>query len=64
LALPELTPTCMTLELADRSITEPIGIAEDVFVNVGKFQFPADFGSPLSIIHTARYRQKSYSQSH
>ncbi|GJU13403.1 reverse transcriptase domain-containing protein [Tanacetum coccineum] len=25
LALPELTPTCMTLELADRSITEPIG---------------------------------------
>ncbi|GJU55029.1 reverse transcriptase domain-containing protein [Tanacetum coccineum] len=31
------------LELADRSITEPIGIAEDVFINVGKFQFPADF---------------------
>ncbi|GJS48193.1 reverse transcriptase domain-containing protein [Tanacetum coccineum] len=31
------------LELADRSITKPIGIAEDVFVNVGKFQFPADF---------------------
>ncbi|GJS73328.1 reverse transcriptase domain-containing protein [Tanacetum coccineum] len=29
LSLPELTPTCMTLELADRSITEPIGIAED-----------------------------------
>ncbi|GJY01862.1 hypothetical protein Tco_0360014, partial [Tanacetum coccineum] len=28
--LPELTPTCMTLELADRSITEPIGIAKDV----------------------------------
>ncbi|GKC90961.1 reverse transcriptase domain-containing protein [Tanacetum coccineum] len=43
LTLPELTPTCMTLELADRSITKPIGIAEDVFVNVGKFQFPADF---------------------
>ncbi|GKA43969.1 reverse transcriptase domain-containing protein [Tanacetum coccineum] len=33
----------LTLELADRSITKPIGIAEDVFVNVGKFQFPADF---------------------
>ncbi|GJX43679.1 hypothetical protein Tco_0260355 [Tanacetum coccineum] len=30
-------------KLADRSITKPIGIAEDVFVNVGKFQFPADF---------------------
>ncbi|GKA22596.1 reverse transcriptase domain-containing protein [Tanacetum coccineum] len=43
LSLPELTPTCMTLELADRSITKLIGIAEDVFVNVGKFQFPADF---------------------
>ncbi|GJU52785.1 reverse transcriptase domain-containing protein [Tanacetum coccineum] len=26
-----------------RSITKRIGIAEDVFVNVGKFQFPADF---------------------
>ncbi|GJX31346.1 reverse transcriptase domain-containing protein [Tanacetum coccineum] len=30
LSLPELTPTCMTLELADHSITEPIGIAKDV----------------------------------
>ncbi|GJT54312.1 reverse transcriptase domain-containing protein [Tanacetum coccineum] len=29
LSLLELTPTCMTLELADRSITKPIGIAED-----------------------------------
>ncbi|GKE45293.1 reverse transcriptase domain-containing protein [Tanacetum coccineum] len=36
-------PTCMTLELADRSITEPIGIAKDVRLMVGKFQFPADF---------------------
>ncbi|GJS03999.1 reverse transcriptase domain-containing protein [Tanacetum coccineum] len=35
--------TCMTLELADRSITEPIGIAKDVRLMVGKFQFPADF---------------------
>ncbi|GJZ88490.1 reverse transcriptase domain-containing protein [Tanacetum coccineum] len=33
----------MTLELADRSITQPIGIAEDVDVKVGKFQFLADF---------------------
>ncbi|GJR02744.1 reverse transcriptase domain-containing protein [Tanacetum coccineum] len=41
--LPELTHTCMTLELADRSITQPIGIAEDVDVKVGKFQFSADF---------------------
>ncbi|GJW07061.1 reverse transcriptase domain-containing protein [Tanacetum coccineum] len=43
LSLPELTPTCMTLELADHSITEPIGIAKDVRLMVGKFQFPADF---------------------
>ncbi|GJX87036.1 reverse transcriptase domain-containing protein [Tanacetum coccineum] len=43
LSLPELTPTRMTLELADRSITRPKGIAEDVFVKVGKFHFPADF---------------------
>ncbi|GJW63448.1 hypothetical protein Tco_0115332 [Tanacetum coccineum] len=50
LSLPELTPTCMTLELADRSITEPIGIAEDVFVNVGKFQFPADFVARLPFV--------------
>nr|GEX55194.1 reverse transcriptase domain-containing protein [Tanacetum cinerariifolium] len=31
LSLPELTPTRMTLELADRSITRPKGVAEDVF---------------------------------
>ncbi|GJR54439.1 reverse transcriptase domain-containing protein [Tanacetum coccineum] len=43
LSLPELTPTCMTLELADRSITQLIGIAEDVYLKVGKFKFPADF---------------------
>ncbi|GKF18256.1 reverse transcriptase domain-containing protein [Tanacetum coccineum] len=42
-SLPELTPTCMTLELADRSITQPIGIAEDVYLKVGKFKFLADF---------------------
>ncbi|GKC37105.1 reverse transcriptase domain-containing protein [Tanacetum coccineum] len=30
-------------KLLDRPITNTIGIAEDVFVNVGKFQFPADF---------------------
>ncbi|GJY54899.1 reverse transcriptase domain-containing protein [Tanacetum coccineum] len=43
LSLPELTPTCMTLELVDQSISRPIGTAEDVYVKVGKFQFPADF---------------------
>ncbi|GKC28803.1 reverse transcriptase domain-containing protein [Tanacetum coccineum] len=43
LSLPELTPTWMTLELADRSITYPNGLAEDVFVKVGKFHFPTNF---------------------
>nr|GEZ44567.1 reverse transcriptase domain-containing protein [Tanacetum cinerariifolium] len=43
LSLPELTPTLMTLELADRSISRPIGVAEDVFIKVGKFHFSADF---------------------
>ncbi|GJR40410.1 reverse transcriptase domain-containing protein [Tanacetum coccineum] len=45
LSLPELTPTQMILELADRSTTRPTGIAEDVFVRVGKFHFPADFSA-------------------
>nr|GEZ68166.1 DNA-directed DNA polymerase [Tanacetum cinerariifolium] len=43
LSLRELTPTRMTLELADRSITRSKGFAEDVFVKVGKFHFPTDF---------------------
>ncbi|GJU54213.1 reverse transcriptase domain-containing protein [Tanacetum coccineum] len=43
LSLPELTPTRMTLELADRSFTRPKEVAEDVFVKVGKFHFPTDF---------------------
>nr|GEU93118.1 reverse transcriptase domain-containing protein [Tanacetum cinerariifolium] len=43
LSLPEITPNQMTLELADRSITRPKGVVEDVFVNVGKFHFSTDF---------------------
>nr|GEV45508.1 DNA-directed DNA polymerase [Tanacetum cinerariifolium] len=43
LSLPELTFTQMILELVDRSTTRPAGIAEDVFVKVGKFHFPTDF---------------------
>ncbi|GJY82182.1 reverse transcriptase domain-containing protein [Tanacetum coccineum] len=37
ISLLELTLTCMTLELADHLISQPIGIAEDVYVKVGKF---------------------------
>nr|GEV64002.1 reverse transcriptase domain-containing protein [Tanacetum cinerariifolium] len=43
LSLPELSPMCMTLKLADRSISRPVEVAEDVFVKVGTFHFPADF---------------------
>ncbi|GJV96200.1 reverse transcriptase domain-containing protein [Tanacetum coccineum] len=43
LGLGALTPTRMTLELANRSITHPMGIAEDVVVRVDGFTFLADF---------------------
>ncbi|GJV33837.1 reverse transcriptase domain-containing protein [Tanacetum coccineum] len=43
LSLPELTPTRMTLELATQIVAYPAGIAEDDFVQVGKFTFPANF---------------------
>nr|GEW67295.1 reverse transcriptase domain-containing protein [Tanacetum cinerariifolium] len=43
LSLPKLTPTCMTLELADRSVSKPIDMAKDVSFKVGVFHFPADF---------------------
>nr|GEU58647.1 reverse transcriptase domain-containing protein [Tanacetum cinerariifolium] len=43
ISLPNLSPTCMTQELADRSISPPVGVVEDVFVKVGTFLFPADF---------------------
>nr|GEY79543.1 reverse transcriptase domain-containing protein [Tanacetum cinerariifolium] len=43
ISLSELTPTCMTLELTDRSVSKPIGIAKDVSIKVGVFHFPADF---------------------
>nr|GEY81088.1 reverse transcriptase domain-containing protein [Tanacetum cinerariifolium] len=41
--LPTLNNTKMVLELADRTISKPTGVAENVFVKVGKFYFPADF---------------------
>nr|GEU66863.1 DNA-directed DNA polymerase [Tanacetum cinerariifolium] len=41
--LPKLTPTWMTLELADRFVTCSKGVAKDVFVKVGKFYLPTDF---------------------
>ncbi|GJT28778.1 reverse transcriptase domain-containing protein [Tanacetum coccineum] len=43
LQLSGLTETKMVLELADRTISKPTGVAENVFVKVGKFYFPCDF---------------------
>nr|GFA76455.1 reverse transcriptase domain-containing protein [Tanacetum cinerariifolium] len=43
LRLPTLNDTKMVLELADRTISISTGVAENVFVKVGKFYFPADF---------------------
>nr|GEU84323.1 reverse transcriptase domain-containing protein [Tanacetum cinerariifolium] len=33
----------MLLELADQTISKPTGVAENVFMKVGKFYFPVDF---------------------
>nr|GEV71786.1 reverse transcriptase domain-containing protein [Tanacetum cinerariifolium] len=43
LRFPTLNDTKMVLELADRTISKPTGVAENVFVKVRKFYFPADF---------------------
>nr|GEV57726.1 reverse transcriptase domain-containing protein [Tanacetum cinerariifolium] len=43
LRLPTLNDTKMVLELADRTISKPTGVAENVFMKVGKFYFPDDF---------------------
>nr|GFB60510.1 hypothetical protein [Tanacetum cinerariifolium] len=43
LRLPTLNDTKMVLELVDRTIFKPTGVAENVFVKVDKFYFPADF---------------------
>nr|GFA11160.1 reverse transcriptase domain-containing protein [Tanacetum cinerariifolium] len=43
LRLPTLNDTKMVLELADRTISKPMGVAENVFVKVGKLYFPANF---------------------
>nr|GFB12873.1 reverse transcriptase domain-containing protein [Tanacetum cinerariifolium] len=43
LRLPTLNDTKMVLGLADRTISKPTGVAENVFVKVGKFYFPTDF---------------------
>ncbi|PIN16210.1 hypothetical protein CDL12_11139 [Handroanthus impetiginosus] len=43
LGLGEAKPTSITLQLANRSLTYPKEIIEDILVKVDKFIFPADF---------------------
>ncbi|GJS25559.1 putative reverse transcriptase domain-containing protein [Tanacetum coccineum] len=43
LGLDELAHTKLTVELADRTVNYPKGIAENVLVGIGKFTFPVDF---------------------
>ncbi|GJY09340.1 reverse transcriptase domain-containing protein [Tanacetum coccineum] len=43
LSLETLKPTKISVRLADRSFQYPVGIAENMLVEVGKFTFPADF---------------------
>nr|GEW71162.1 reverse transcriptase domain-containing protein [Tanacetum cinerariifolium] len=43
LRLPTLNETKIVLELANRTISKPTGVAENVFVKVSKLYFPADF---------------------
>ena len=43
LGLGEMTPTFITLQLADRSERKPRGVVEDVMVQVGEFVYPVDF---------------------
>ncbi|GKE96225.1 putative reverse transcriptase domain-containing protein, partial [Tanacetum coccineum] len=39
----KLAHTKLTVELADRTVKYPKGIAENVLVSIGKFVFPVDF---------------------
>ncbi|GJR03438.1 homeodomain-like protein [Tanacetum coccineum] len=43
LGLGDLAPNKFTIELADRTIKYPKGVAENVLVGIGKFVFPVDF---------------------
>ncbi|XP_042030767.1 uncharacterized protein LOC121777542 [Salvia splendens] len=37
-----LKPTTITLQMADRSVSYPVGVVEDILVRVNEFVFPAD----------------------
>nr|GEW75513.1 hypothetical protein [Tanacetum cinerariifolium] len=43
LSIGDLSHTRMTIELADKTVKQPKGIAANVLVRIGKFVFPIDF---------------------
>ena len=43
LSLGKLTPTAMTLQMVDKTMTQLEGVLEDVLMKMGKFIFPMDF---------------------
>nr|GEV80943.1 reverse transcriptase domain-containing protein [Tanacetum cinerariifolium] len=59
LRLPTLNDTKIVLELADRTISKPTGVAENIFVKVGKFYFPADF-VVLDLLLTLAHGDQSF----
>nr|GFB98233.1 reverse transcriptase domain-containing protein [Tanacetum cinerariifolium] len=62
LSLPELTPTRMTLELADRSITRPKGVAEDEFAqDVLDFKYNSK-SSNLTLVSNPSFSEETKSE--
>nr|GEZ99673.1 reverse transcriptase domain-containing protein [Tanacetum cinerariifolium] len=69
----ELTPTRMTLKLANRSVAYLVGVVEDVFMKVGKFFSLAEFvvvdydvdhrAITFKVKHTSRYSRNYYDES-
>jgi len=43
LPLGPLKPTCVVIQLANRSTVQPVGLIEDVLIRVNKLVFPVDF---------------------
>nr|GEZ89339.1 hypothetical protein [Tanacetum cinerariifolium] len=52
LRLPTLNDTKMVLELADRTISKPTGVAENVFVKLRKFALPAEQTIAIINVHS------------
>nr|GEW87660.1 hypothetical protein [Tanacetum cinerariifolium] len=58
LYLPDFTPTCMTLELADRPISRPVRVAEDVYVEPRWENDPGKLGAAPDFIERCLAKYK------